>query len=69
MIIYILFVWIANIIIFLSLPRNPFLTYVLSPIPSRSVLYRKYFLWTELTISYSQRGAIEVAPLVFQPQV
>ena len=44
MIIYILFVWIANIIIFLSLPRNPFLTYVLSPIPSRSVLYRKYFL-------------------------
>ena len=36
MIIYILFVWIANMIIFLSLPRNHFLTCVLSPFPSLS---------------------------------
>ena len=51
MIIYILFVWIANIIIFLSLPRNLFSAYVLSPIRSPSVLYRKYYLRIKLTIT------------------
>lgn len=44
MIIYIPFVWIANIIICLSLPRNLFLTYVLSPIPSQLIIERNYFL-------------------------